>query len=158
MGLWNGGLEPEDRPAFTERSENISMGGRAEKASNPILDLGALRARELGLRLQTAPIRAYCADDIHQLLGKGEELYGWNDARSDWMRTLNPLGYKHSHAGLLIGSREIVQESEERQALRKVIDLFEDNQKTPRTMVYGCIQWDELIRELKALLEKGGGK
>lgn len=87
-----------------------------------VLNLGALRARDMGLERVTQGF--YPADAIHELLGAGVKAYAY-DLNQDhlWWTNSNDPGIKNIQA-ILIGIKPIVQESEERKLLREFVNLI----------------------------------
>lgn len=87
-------------------------------------DLGKKRAEELGLVMHTTtlPFNWYKADDIHQLLGEGLQLFGEfiedidEDGRTggdfQWGYKLKPEK-NDTRTALLIGNRPIVKDTAE---------------------------------------------
>lgn len=111
------------------------------------LELGKKRAEELGLKPFFREPDYYSADDIHRLLGEGVEAIG-NRGCDDWWA--NPMAQetmpKLKDAGLIIGIRPIVQESEERKLLRRLANARLVNVGVQHEMF-------ELLAEARRLLE-----
>lgn len=96
------------------------------------LELGRKRAEELGLRLNGG--YNYVAEDIHRLLGEGQEAWASLDAIKNtplaevWYGD-NPR--HHTHKALLIGIRSIKTESPERALLREFASVFDSRDCGP---------------------------
>lgn len=115
-------------------------------------DIGKRRAEELGLKTDMGVW--YPANDIHQLLSEGIEVFG-NQFKMDG--GTGDLGWccdeekrsADTHHALLIGIKPIVQESEERKLLRELIDAHESEGR------YG-VKFNEAEKKAKRLLERKG--
>lgn len=106
MGMFNCGLEPEDRAPYDKKSENINMDTSDLESK---LELGKRRAEELGLKTDMGVW--YPAYDIHRLLSEGVEMStDLNDHDSLWS---SPKHFSDTYQALLIGIKPIVQESAE---------------------------------------------
>lgn len=129
-----------------------------------VLDLGIKRARELKLRWISYPeliampevegryCGAYRADDVHALLGAGEELFAQLPERGGALWSQYRAGVD-THTALLIGIRPIAQPTREEQALellREVVDRVDHG--------WGAVGAGTLVERAKALLAKERSK
>lgn len=134
----------------------LATGMKVEK-KDEVLERGKRIAEELGLTTATFEasgyIKFYPHDTIHRLLGEGVDV--WAHFETDKPKYWGPHennNFNDTHTGIVIGIRQIVQESEERRLLRELTLKCERQKVEPHS--FTRLDLSDIYERAKKLLEE----